>query len=142
MLSSKLYFNSLRNSTCRERKLGVSLLSCCLSVSALILTSDLTDTSPKAFNYHLTAAHSTAGVPNQSIARRLDICTTRLGNDTFVSCNGSGTKICIAKGLCLTPFHQRPSISRRETRDFEQIFHASVTLCDWLRLRLARFVKM
>ena len=37
---------------------------------------------------------------------------------------------------------QRPSISRRETRDFTQIFHASVTLCDWLRLRLARFAKM
>ena len=38
--------------------------------------------------------------------------------------------------------YHRPSISRRETRDFTQIFHASVTLCDWLRLRLARFANM
>ena len=40
------------------------------------------------------------------------------------------------------PSEQRPSISRRETCDFTQIFHASVTLCDWLRSRLAPLAKM
>ena len=44
--------------------------------------------------------------------------------------------------ICTVLYQQRPSISRRETRDFTQIFHASVTLCDWLRLGLARFAKM